>query len=192
MRPTQFLTAAPRAVSFKLKYAIPLIVAFAALLATPPTFADDLTSQSRGALRQLVAKNPAAARVSSQALAVLVFPNVVKAGFIVGAQGGDGVLFVHGRRVGRYRTVAGSYGLQAGVQKFGYALFLMNQRAVDWVNKAHGWSLGSAPSLVVVDKGMAKTVSTETLHSGIYAFTFSQKGLMGGLGIQGAKIERLD
>jgi lipid-binding SYLF domain-containing protein len=192
MRPSFLLNAPLRAASTKLRHAIPVVLASVALLATPAIRADDLTNQSRAALHALVAKNPAAARVSSHALAVLVFPKVIKAGFIVGGQGGDGVLFVHGHRAGHYRTVAGSYGLQAGVQKFGYALFLMNQRAVDWVNKAHGWSLGSAPSLVVVDKGMAKTVSTETLHSGIYAFTFGQKGLMGGLGIQGAKIERLD
>ena len=124
--------------------------------------------------------------------AVLVFPDVVKAGFIFGGQGGEGLLFLHGERAGRYRTFAASYGLQAGVQKYGYALFFMNQRAVDWVNKAHGWSIGSAPSLVVVDKGVARTINTETLHSGIYAFSFDQKGLMAGLGIQGSKIERLD
>ena len=93
---------------------------------------------------------------------------------------------------GRYRTTAASYGLQAGAQKFGYALFFMNQKALDWVNAAHGWSIGSAPSLVVVDQGMARTMNTETLHSGIYAFTFDQRGLMGGIGIQGSKIQRLD
>jgi lipid-binding SYLF domain-containing protein len=175
-----------------MKYGIPMLVAAAALFTTQNTFADDLTNQSRRALRQLVANNAAASRVSSNAIAVLVFPNVVKAGFIIGGQGGEGILFVHGHPAGRYRTVAGSYGLQAGVQKFGYALFLMNQRAVDWVNKANGWSVGSAPSLVVVDKGMAGTMSTETLHSGIYAFTFNQKGLMGGLGIQGSKITRIN
>jgi lipid-binding SYLF domain-containing protein len=67
----------------------------------------------------------------SKALAILVFPKVVKAGFVLGAQGGEGILFEHGRVNGRYRTVAASYGLQAGVQEYGYALFLMNQKAVD-------------------------------------------------------------
>ena len=174
----------------KSKYSITLCLALI-VLTTAAAFGS-LTSESRAALNQLVAQNEAAGKVSANALAVLVFPKVVKAGFLVGAQGGEGVLFVHGKPAGRYRTVAGSYGLQAGVQKFGYALFFMNQKAVDWVNKAHGWSLGSAPSLVVVDKGMARTMNTDTLHSGIYAFTFDQKGLMGGLGIQGSKIERLD
>ncbi len=176
----------------KLKYTLGLFIAIIVIAIAPGAFAASLTGESRAALNQLVAQNEAAAKVSANAMAVLVFPKVVKAGFVVGAQGGEGILFVHGKPAGRYRTVAGSYGLQAGVQKFGYALFFMDQRALNWVNKANGWSVGSAPNLVVVDKGMAKTMSTETLHSGIYAFTFSQKGLMGGLGIQGSKITRLD
>jgi lipid-binding SYLF domain-containing protein len=176
----------------KLKYAAGLLLAVLTLLPTHRASAASLTTESRAALRQLVAQNPAARRVSQNALAVLVFPSVVKAGFIIGGQGGDGTLFVRGRAAGRYRTAAASYGLQAGVQRFGYALFLMNQRAVDWVNEARGWSIGSAPSLVVVDKGVAAGISSETLHSGIYAFTFDQQGLMAGLGIQGSKITRID
>src|SRR5205085_518230 len=97
--------------------------------------ADDLTSDARHALQQLVANNSAAATVNSHALAVLVFPEVTKAGFVVGAQAGKGVLFVHRRPAGRYRTMAASYGLQAGAQRYGYALFFMNQKAVDWVNE---------------------------------------------------------
>jgi lipid-binding SYLF domain-containing protein len=164
----------------------------AALLPTTTSSAANLTSESRAALRQLVAQNPAARKISQNAMAVLVFPNVVKAGFIFGGQGGEGTLFIRGRASGHYTTAAASYGLQAGVQKFGYALFLMNQKALDWVNAAHGWSIGSAPSLVVVDKGVARSISSETLHSGIYAFTFDQQGLMAGLGIQGSKITRVD
>jgi hypothetical protein len=129
-------------------------------------------------LQQLVAQSPAAAKCKSKALAVLVFPKVVKAGFIVGAQSGEGILFERGRVTGRYRTVAASYGLQAGVQEYGYALFLMNQKAVDWVNNTRGWEIGTGPSVVIVDKGMARSFSTDTLHSGIYAFTFDQRGLI--------------
>ena len=174
----------------KLKYSAGLLIAAVAPLTTH-TASASLTSESRAALHQLVAQNPAASKVSQNAIAVLVFPNVVKAGFIFGGQGGEGILFVHGQRAGHYRTFAASYGLQAGVQRYGYALFFMNQRAVAWVNAARGWSIGSAPSVVFVDKGAARTISSETLHSGIYAFDFDQQGLMAGLGIQGSKIERI-
>ena len=161
-------------------------------LLTTGTASASLVSDSRRALQQLVAQNPAAARAKSKALAVLVFPDVVKAGFIFGAQGGQGILFLHGQPSGRYRTVAASYGLQAGVQTYGYALFLMNQKAVDWVNNTRGWEIGTGPSVVIVDKGMARSFTTDTLHSGIYAFTFDQQGLMAGLGLQGSKIMRID
>ena len=177
-------------ITSKWKYAPGLMLATAALLNIRTASADDLTSQSRAALQQLVAQNPAAARCKSKAVAVLVFPDVVKAGFIFGAQGGQGILFVHGQASGRYRTVAASYGLQAGVQKYGYALFLMNQNAVNWVNNTRGWEIGTGPNVVIVDKGMARSFSSDTLHSGIYAFTFDQQGLMAGLGLQGSKIMR--
>ena len=126
-------------------------------LFTTGTASADLVSDSRRALQQLVAQNPAAAKAKSKAIAILVFPDVVKAGFIIGAQGGQGILFMHGQPSGRYRTVAASYGLQAGVQKYGYALFLMNQKAVDWVNNTRGWEIGTGPSVVIVDKGMARS-----------------------------------
>jgi lipid-binding SYLF domain-containing protein len=175
----------------KLKY-IGCLIAALALLTPRLAWADDLSRQSYQALQQLVAQNSAAATVNQKALAVLVFPDVVKAGFIVGAQGGKGTLFIQGKSAGRYRTVAASYGLQAGVQKYGYALFLMNQKAVDWVNETRGWEIGTGPSVVIVDKGIARGINTNTLHSGIYAFTFDQEGLMAGIGLQGSKIQRLD
>jgi lipid-binding SYLF domain-containing protein len=171
---------------------ISLMLAAATVLTIGTASADDLIRDSRRALQQLVAQNPAAAKAKSKAVAVLVFPDVVKAGFIFGAQGGQGILFIRGQPRGRYRTVAASYGLQAGVQKYGYALFLMNQKAVDWVNNTRGWEIGTGPSVVIVDKGMARSFSTDTLHSGIYAFIFDQQGLMAGLGLQGSKIMRID
>jgi lipid-binding SYLF domain-containing protein len=174
------------------KHTVIIFVVAATLLAAGGASADDLVSDSRRALQQLVAQNPAAAKCKANALAVLVFPHVVKAGFIVGAQEGKGILFMRGRPNGRYRTVAASYGLQAGIQEYGYALFLMNQNAVNWVNNTRGWEIGTGPSVVIVDKGMARSFSTDTMHSGIYAFIFDQQGLMAGLGLQGSKIMRID
>ena len=176
----------------KVKSTTGLVLVAIALISARAAFADDLTHESQQALQQLVAQNPAAAKAKAHALAILVFPNVVKAGFVLGAQGGKGVLFVHGEPHGRYRTVAASYGLQAGVQKYGYALFFMDHKSVDWINTTRGWEIGTGPSVVIVDKGKAKSFSTNTLHSGIYAFTFDQKGLMAGLGLQGSKIKRID
>jgi lipid-binding SYLF domain-containing protein len=179
-------------ITSKWKYSAGLVLATIAILSTREASADDLTSDSHRALQQLAAQNPAAAKLNSHALAVLVFPKVVKAGFVVGAQGGKGILFFKGQPSGHYRTVAGSYGLQAGIQKYGYALFFMNQKAVNWINSTRGWEIGTGPSVVIVDKGMARSFSTNTLHSGIYAIVFDQQGLMAGMGLQGSKIMRLD
>jgi lipid-binding SYLF domain-containing protein len=148
----------------------------------------ELDRDARNALYALYAKSPKAAEIANQASAALVFPTVVKAGFIFGAQGGDGVLISNGRTIGFYHTSAVSYDLQAGVQKFGYVLFFMNHNALSYLHKSGGWEVGVGPSIVVVDTGTAKTLSSTTLQKDIYAFTFSQKGLMAGLGLQGTKI----
>jgi lipid-binding SYLF domain-containing protein len=78
------------------------------------------------------------------------------------------------------------------VQSFGYALFLMNDKAIEYLEKSDGWELGVGPSIVIVDKGKAKSLTTLTLKDDVYAFIFDQKGLMAGLGIQGSKITKLE
>jgi lipid-binding SYLF domain-containing protein len=153
--------------------------------------AAEIDRRARAGLRQLYASTPSARAVGQRARAVLVFPSIVKGGFIVGAQGGEGALLSGGKTLGYYSTVAASYGLQAGVQKFGYALFFMTDSALNYLNKSGGWELGSGPSLVVVDTGVARSLTTTTLRKDVYAFFFGQKGLMAGLGLQGSKITRI-
>lgn len=150
-----------------------------------------INADSRAALDDLYAVNPKAHAVGHHAVAVLVFPSITKGGFLVAAQHGEGALITHHGTIGYYNSVAASYGLQAGIQKFGYALFFMNSRAMGHLHARGGWALGSAPSLVVVDKGMASSLSTTNLNKDIYAFFFNQKGLMGGLGLQGSKITEI-
>ena len=106
-------------------------------------------------------------------------------------RGGEGALLSGGRTLGYYNTAAASYGLQAGVQKFGYALFFMTDSSLGYLKKSGGWELGTGPSFVVVDAGMAKSMTTTTLRKDVYAFFFDQKGLMAGLGLQGSKITRI-
>jgi lipid-binding SYLF domain-containing protein len=66
--------------------------------------------------------------------------------------------------------------------------FFMNDASLNYLKKSGGWEVGTAPSLVVVDSAVAGSLSTTTLNKGIYVFFFNQKGLMGGLGLQGTKI----
>jgi len=144
------------------------------------------------ALTKLYESNPTAKMLAKQAKGILVFPSIVKAGFMVGAQyGSGGALREKGRTVGYYNSLAASYGLQAGVQSFGYALFFMNEAAMEYLNRSEGWEIGVGPSIVIVDAGVAKSLTTTTAKDNVYAFIFDQKGLMAGLGIQGSKITRI-
>ncbi|WP_024297158.1 YSC84-related protein [Methylomicrobium lacus] len=144
------------------------------------------------ALQDLYESTPAARSLAKKAKGILVFPRIVKAGFMVGAQyGRGGALRVKGRTTGYYNSVSASYGMQAGVQAFGYALFFMNDEALNYLERSEGWEIGMGPSIVVVDAGKAKTLTTTTAKDNVYAFIFGQRGLMAGLGLQGSKISRI-
>jgi lipid-binding SYLF domain-containing protein len=150
--------------------------------------AEELTNQSNQALQTLYRTNPVAQSIASQAKAILVFPKVVKAGLVFGGSYGEGVLFKGPQVVNYYNTVSGSWGLQAGAESYGYVVFLMNDKAVRYLNKTQGWEIGVGPNVVVVDSGMAKNLSSTTLRKDAYAFIFDQQGLMGSLSIEGTKI----
>ena len=172
-----------------------IVTAISMPLAARPAAADsarELEADGRAALRSLYASQRSAKVLASKAKAILVFPEMVKAGFMFGGQIGEGVLFRGGRAAGYYNTVAGSYGFQAGIQKYGYALFFMNNDALQQLDKMEGFEVGVGPSIVVVDEGMGKSMTSNTLTSDVYAYIFNQKGLMGGLGIQGSKITKID
>jgi lipid-binding SYLF domain-containing protein len=153
--------------------------------------ASQISRDAGVALNQLYKTVPGTRQLGAKAKGILIFPSILKAGFIVGGQGGDGVLRKGGKTAGYYRSVAASYGFQAGVQKFSYVLFFMSDDALSYLDKSDGWELGSGPSLVIADEGFAKSLTTTTLQSGVYAFIFAQKGLMGGIGLQGSKITRI-
>jgi lipid-binding SYLF domain-containing protein len=135
---------------------------------------------------------PNARHLSSQAKGVLVFPSIVKAGFLFGAQYGEGALRRQGRSAGYYNTVAASYGFQAGIQSFGYALFFMSDSALRYLDTSGGFELGTGPSVVILDTGAARALTTTTMQNDIYAVFFDQRGLMAGAGLQGSKITRID
>jgi lipid-binding SYLF domain-containing protein len=153
--------------------------------------ATTLSRASKNALNRLTAHSSTAKALAAQATAILVFPDIKKAGFIVGGQYGEGTLFRGGKPAAYYSTGGVSYGLQAGAQTYGYAMFFMNEAALSQLDKADGFEIGVGPSVVVIDEGMGKSATTTTMKDDIYAFIFSQKGLMAGIGLQGNKITRI-
>ena len=171
----------------------------ALVLFTEPTIAQDagktaaaeLTKESQTALARLNASAELAKILTPKAHAILVFPQVTKAGLGIGGQYGEGALLKAGKAAAYYKTTGASFGLQAGGQQYGYAMFFMNEKALAQLDNADGFEVGVGPSVVLVDEGMAKTATTTTMKDDIYAFVFGQKGLMAGLGIQGNRIARI-
>jgi lipid-binding SYLF domain-containing protein len=155
------------------------------------TSATEISDAARQSLALLYQKQPKARELSTRAVAILVFPKIYKGGLIIGGQSGDGVLLLHGRPEAYYNISAASFGLQIGGQRFAYALFFMNEKALDYLRKSDGWSIGSGPSVVVMDEGAAASLTSTTLSHDVYAFPFGQKGLMAGIGIEGSKITHI-
>jgi lipid-binding SYLF domain-containing protein len=172
-----------------------MVTLFTATYLIQPAMAVDTSKLDRAAanvLKKLCAKSYAARELSKVAKGILVFPRITKVGFLVGGQYGEGVMLQNGKPTGYFNTVAASYGFQAGAQEFGYAMFFMDNASLEYLNKSEGWEIGVGPSIVIVDEGIAKTITSSTTQEGIYAFIFNQKGLMAGMGLQGSKISRIN
>jgi lipid-binding SYLF domain-containing protein len=155
------------------------------------TAAAELSAASQKALTDLEAKVPLAKSLAPKATAILVFPEVKKAGLGIGGQYGEGTLLKGGKASAFYKTTGASLGLQAGAQEYGYALFFMNAKALAQLDAAKGFEVGVGPSYVLVDEGKGKSITTTTTDKDIYAFIFSQKGLMAGIGIEGNKVTKI-
>ena len=153
--------------------------------------AQEISRDADAALQKLYKMNDVAAKIGAQANAILIFPNIIKAGLIVGGSYGEGALKKGGKVVDYYSSASASYGLQAGAQSYGYVVFLMNKKAVDYVNASKGWEIGVGPTVVLVNEGVAKNLSSTTLQDDAYAFIFGQQGLMAGISIEGSKVTKI-
>jgi lipid-binding SYLF domain-containing protein len=164
------------------------VTAPAALAAT----ASVIDRDAKAVLDKLYKNTPDAKVLADKAVAVLVFPSIVKGGFIIAGQFGDGALRKNGKSVAYYRSLAASYGFQGWGSSVWLHIVLWTTLRFSILYNSDGWELRVGPSLVVLDEGFGKNLSTTTLQKGVYAFIFDQKGLMGGAGIQGSKITRIN
>ncbi len=155
------------------------------------TTKDELVKDSNLALATLTKSNVLAADISKQAKAILIFPNIVKAGLVFGGAYGEGILKSGSTIDGYYNSISASFGWQAGAQSYGYVVFLMTDNAVKYIHETHGWEIGVGPTVVLVNEGAAKNLSSTTLKDDAYAFIFDQQGLMASLSIEGTKISRI-
>jgi lipid-binding SYLF domain-containing protein len=134
-----------------------------------------------GGSRELVAK----------ANGVLVFPSVIQAGLVVGAQYGKGALRAGGHTVGYYSTTSGSFGLQAGAQSKALIFLFMTQDALNKFRSSNGWSAGADASVALVRMGANGTIDTTTATKPVQAFVLTNAGLMADASIEGTKVSRL-
>jgi len=155
------------------------------------TTAEELNVDAVQALHALYRTSPEAEAIGAKAKAILIFPKVTKAGLVFGGSYGEGVLMKGQNFSGYYNTISASWGWQAGAQSYGYVVFLMSDKALSYLNASKGWELGVDPSVVVVNQGAAKNLSSTTLKGNAYAFVFDQQGLMGSVSIEGTKISRI-
>lgn len=158
---------------------------------TKAATAVEIDQDVSAALERLYTISPETKELASKSVAILVFPRIAKGGLLVGGQFGDGAMRQGGRTSGYYNLAGVSFGLQAGVQRFSYAMFFLTDSALQYFRDNDGWEAGSGPTLVGGDQGWSASMGTNDLQGDIVPVFFGQEGLMAGAGLQGTKISRI-
>jgi lipid-binding SYLF domain-containing protein len=130
--------------------------------------------------------------MANNARGILVFPNVLQAGFVVGGQYGQGALRVGKETDGYYSMTSGSIGWQAGAQSRAIVIMFMTQEELNKFRNSQGWSAGADASVAVAKIGANGAVDTNTAKQAVVAFFLTNAGLMADLSIQGTKVNKLD
>jgi len=143
------------------------------------------------ALNQLLAQSATAQALAPKAAGVLVFPQIVKGGFGIGGQYGEGALRIGDATAGYYSIAGGSFGFQIGAQAFSEAIFFMTPEALKYLDRSQGFQIGADASVAVINEGVAVDANSSTLQQPIVVIVFGQQGLMAGAVIAGSKISRI-
>ena len=180
-----------------------LTVAGLALAGCPLMLSDALAAESdaakrqeidakvRGTLSRLYETVKGSKELVSKANGVLVFPSVLKVGFIAGGEYGEGSLHAGGKVVGYYSTVSGSFGLQAGAQSKAVIFLFMTHDALTSFRNSKGWSVGGEGSVALLKVGANGEIDTTTATAPVEAIVMTNAGLMGDVSLAGTKISRL-
>lgn len=170
-----------------------LLLCGLALPALPASAASkqELDEHVRQTIDDLYRASPAARQLAGKSAGMLVFPNVVKAGFWFGGEYGEGALDVGHQTAGYYNIISASFGLQAGVQEKSVVLMFMTPQALTQFRDSQGWKIGVDGSVAIVTLGAGKDFDTETLQKPIVGFVFNNKGLMANLTLEGSKISHI-
>ena len=151
----------------------------------------EIDAKVNGTLSKLFETVNGSKELVGKANGVLVFPSVIKAGFVAGGEYGQGALRVGGKTVGYYSTAAASFGLQAGAQSKAVIFLFMTHDALSSFRNSKGWSVGGEGSVALVKVGANGQIDTTTATAPVQAIVMTNAGLMGDVSLSGAKISRL-
>jgi lipid-binding SYLF domain-containing protein len=153
--------------------------------------ANEINASVNAAMNRFYKQVDGAKEFMAQAKAVLVMPNVTKAGFVVGGQYGEGALRVGGKTQAYYNLIAGSYGFTFGAERIDILIAFMTEDALKGFQKVHGWEVGVDGNVALIDVGGGKRLDTTTLRDPVVGFVFDAKGLIVDLSLKGAKFTRI-
>jgi len=176
------------------RYLLIATFAMGLLAAVPSSHAaskTEINAKVRASLTEFYEKVPAGKELANKAAGMLVFPEVVKAGLVVGGEYGEGSLLVNHKTVGYYSTAAGSIGFQLGAQVKSQIVLFMTREALNNFRKSEGWKAGVDGSVALATLGAGGEVDSNTARKPIIGFIFSNKGLMYNLSFEGSKFTRL-
>lgn len=166
-----------------------------AMLFSGAVFADtgaEIDAAADEALKVFQEKIGGADIFLDQSAGYLIFPRVIKAGFVIGGETGEGALRVGGKTVDYYRTSAASFGLQAGAQAKSVLIAFMTPEALEKFRNSNGWKAGVDGSIALIDMGGGKAIDTNNIKDPVVGFIFGSKGLMANLSLEGSKFSKLD
>jgi lipid-binding SYLF domain-containing protein len=172
-----------------------VIVASMATLAAPPASQAgkaEIDHDANEALHSFVRQISGARELANKAAGILVFPSVVKAGFGIGGEYGEGVLLNKDRVEGYYNIISASFGFQLGVQERTVIIMFMTQDALDGFESRAGWKIGVDGSVAIITVGIGGAIDTDKIVSPVIGFILDPKGLMYNLTLEGTKISRID
>ena len=151
----------------------------------------EIDAKADSTLKMFFEKVGPAKELSAKSKGILVFPDVIKAGFGIGGEYGEGALRINGKTVEYYNTAAASIGLQLGAQEKAIILLFMDGKALDDFRKSDGWEAGVDGSVAVVEWGTGGSIDTTNIKDPIIGFVFGNKGLMFNLTLEGSKMSKM-
>jgi len=151
----------------------------------------EIDTKTDATLKRFYKEVAAAKDLSKTSSGILVFPSVIKVGFGIGGEYGEGALRIGGKTVDYYSTAAASIGFQLGAQAKAVILMFMTKNALKDFRNSDGWEVGVDGSVALIEIGAGGSIDTSNIKDPVIGFVFDQKGLMYNLTLEGSKMTKI-